>query len=330
MIVGFPRDLLGLVLCSRDGGELDVREADESGGSLIEATLRCRRCDAAYSIRGGILDLLGDESIADERSAFELKARDRDSESSFHQKGLPPWHPDWRIELEVPATLRRLGDLSGTTMLELGCGTGLYTRCCSGACARILAVDFSRASLRVNAENLAGTASTGFLRAEVGRLRLRRGAFDVALTTLYSNLPTAEIRRTVNRCVREALRPGGRYLVSAHHQDLKRRLRALPSDGLYSERFPVFFQCFSRAELEAELTDFEIGATSAVCIFLPLLSRSRGLRPLLSRVAERIPGVNLLGLLLLATVFRPSEGHRLAQRTDRPLRTRATGVGGGK
>lgn len=330
MIVGFPRDLLGLVLCSRDGGELDIREADESGGSLIEATLRCRRCDAAYSIRGGILDLLGDEPIADQRSAFELKARDRDAESSFHPKGLPAWHPAWRAQLEVPATLRRLGNLSGTTMLELGCGTGLYTRFCSGACARILAVDFSEASLRINAQNLAGTASTGFLRAEVGRLHLRRGAFDVALTTLYSNLPTDEIRRTVNRCVRNSLRPGGRYLVSAHHQDLKRTLQALPADDLYSERFPVFFHCFSRAELEAELTDFEIGAISAVCIFFPFLSRSSALRPLLSRVAEAIPGVRLLGLLLLATVFKPSEEHPHAHQTGGRPRTRAAAVGGGE
>lgn len=330
MIVGFPRDLLGLVLCSRDGGELDVREADGSGGSLIEATLRCRRCDAAYSIRRGILDLLGDEPIADQRSAFELKARDRDAERALHPKGLPPWHAAWRAELEVPATLRRLGNLSGSTMLELGCGTGLYTRFCSGTCARILAVDFSEASLRINAENLAGTASTGFVRAEVGRLHLRRGAFDVALTTLYSNLPAAEIRRTVNRCVRKALRPGGRYLVSAHHQDLRRRLEALPSDGLYSEAFPVFFHCFSRAELEAELTDFEIDSISAVCIFFPFLSRSSALRPLLSRVAEAIPGVNLLGLLLLATALKPSEERSHPDQTDGPSRTRAAAVGRGE
>src|SRR5260370_38985983 len=130
----------------------------------------------------------------------------------------------------------------------LGSGRCVCSRCCSGTCARFLAFGFARASLGINAENFAGAAWTGFLRAEVGRLRLRRAAFDVALTTLYSNLPTAEIRRTGNRRVREALRPGGRYVASAHHQDLKPTLRALPSDGLYSGTFPVFLHCVRRGE----------------------------------------------------------------------------------
>jgi ubiquinone/menaquinone biosynthesis C-methylase UbiE len=211
--------------------------------------------------------------------------------------------------LEVPETLEHLGDVAGRTILELGCGTGLYTRLLARRAARIIAVDFSLESLRINARHLNGNPMVALVRADVSRLRLRPDAFDLALTTLYSNLPTPALRAATNTAVHEALTPGGRYLVSAHHQHLRRRLRRLDSAGVYEDRFPVFYQCFTRRSLRLELHQFDPVLVRAIVIFVPYLSRFRPLRAAVSRLARRIPFLGTLGQLLLAAATKHAARH---------------------
>ena len=305
----FAAGFLSLVRCMRDGGDLQLADgpAGLSGGANIEA--RCERCGESYPVRDGILDLLGDSEPTDDRSRLEMHARDQDARNN-HPYGLPPWHPPWRDALEVAPTLRRLGSVRERTVLELGCGTGLYTRLLVQRGARVLAVDFSLDSLRINRAHLPSGSAAAFVRADVSRLRLKPGAFDLALSTLYSNLPTVGLRKSTSLAVREALRHGGRFVVSAHHQDLKRRYARIEPAGVYSEDFPVFYQCFTRAELRRELSVFGEVRVDAIAIFWPYLSRIERLRSPLSRLGESLPLLRDLGLLLVAnaTVANPREG----------------------
>lgn len=301
----FPAGLLRLVRCPRDGGDLDVEAAAVDGRGIENGSVRCVRCGSAYPIADGILDLLSREMPDDARSALEMEARDRDARSRDHPGGLPPWHPPWRDELEIPETLRCIGDVAGLTVLELGCGTGLYTRLLAERAARVVAVDFSLDSLRINARHLVPPGAAALVRADVTRLRLRPESFDLALSTLYSNLPTDKLRAAANRAVHEALAPGGRYVVSAHHQDLRRRLRGLALAGIYGDDFPVFFQCFTARSLRRELREFEPISLTPIVALIPYLSRFRRARRVLSRAAATIPVFGAFSQLLLAAATKP-------------------------
>jgi SAM-dependent methyltransferase len=279
------------VRCPQDGGELLLA----GRGAAV-----CVLCGTSFGIRDGILDLLGVDEPDNGLSRVEMAARDNDARTE-HPRGLPAWHPPWRDELEVPATMRRVGDVSGRTVLELGCGTGLYTRLLAARGARVLAVDFSLESLQVNRAHLPAGAVAAFVRADVASFRLRPRCVDLAFTTLYSNLPTPEHRKAINLAVREALTDHGRYVVSAHHQDIRRRLKRVDPKGLYSERFPVFYESFTRGDLRGELGIFAKVDVDPIVIFLPGVSRIPFLRARVSGLTERIPLLRDFGQLLLAT-----------------------------
>lgn len=289
--------LLSLLRCNRDGGEL--RPWQPAAAPAGEGEVRCATCAARFPIVSGVVDLLGDEQVEDRTSREEMEARDADARKAAHPGGLPPWHPAWRDELEIPETLACLGDLAGRTVLELGCGTGLYTRRLAASCARLIAVDFSMASLQINARNLPEGAPALLVRGDVSRLRLSPGGFDLGFTTLYSNLPTEAIRAAANQAVHEALKPGGRYVVSAHHQDLRRRLAGARSEDVYSDLFSVFYKSFTAGSLRRELRGFDRVSIEHIVVFVPLLSRLGALRRMVSRLAGALPFFRLFGQLLL-------------------------------
>jgi SAM-dependent methyltransferase len=296
----FAVSLLREICCPTDGSALDWAEPP-AGAHVEHGSVVCAGCDGRWFVRDGILDLLGDAPVEDRESAFELTAREREATSSRGAEHAPLSPID---VMEIEATLRHLGDVDGKLLLDLGCGAGTYTRPL-GARARIVAVDFSWNHLVLNGQKLAATAEVALVRADVGRFRLPAERFDLAFTTLYSNLPSAALRMSVNRLVYGALAPGARYVVSAHHHDLRRRLRRQPSRERY-EGSGIFFESFTPRSLCAELSPFDHVRTVPVAIWLPLVSRARGLRPLLSHALERVPIANRLGCILLGFAGKAS------------------------
>jgi SAM-dependent methyltransferase len=296
----FPVSLLGAIRCPFDGGELALRQP--SAATHIEhGTVACAGCGGRWLVRDGILDLLGDAPIEDRESAFERDAREKEATASRGAEEAPLSALD---ALEIEATLRHMGDVDGKLVLELGCGAGTYTRPL-GARVRVVAVDFSWNHLVLNGQRLADPDAVALVRADVGRFRLAPNAFDMAFTTLYSNLPSAALRMSVNRLVYDALAPGARYLVSAHHQDLRRILRRSPVRERY-EGSGIFFESFTPGSLRAELSPFADVRTVPIAIWLPLVSRTRSLRPVLSRALERVPVANRLGSILLGLARKAS------------------------
>jgi SAM-dependent methyltransferase len=294
-VVGrFPISLLPLVRCTKDAGVLSV-PGQEAEALLVEGRARCATCGAEFTIRAGILDMLGEGKVADAESAHEHDMRDIEAPTSRGAPGVPSSVVD---ELEIASTMRHLGEVTGRTVLELGCGAGVYTRLLALSHARVLAVDFSWAHLQLSAQQAIYPQRVGLVRADVATLKLAPEAFDVALTTLYSNLPSRDLRLALNRLVHSALRPGGKYLVSAHHQDLRRRLRGAPARGHYSGS-GIFFESLTADDLARELSDdFPTVHTVPAAICLPLVTRF--LRDPIQRWAERLPGFNQLGAILLA------------------------------
>ncbi|MBI3545940.1 MAG: methyltransferase domain-containing protein [Gammaproteobacteria bacterium] len=294
----FPIELLHYVRCSSDAGALSVDGASDAE-FITDGQVRCSTCGRRYQIQQGILDLLATTSLEDTRSQLEMQVRDAKAKTSASVPSLGV--EDAR---EIEATLACLGDGQGRVILELGCGTGRFTRELVRRFDKVLALDFSAESLRVNAQTLtADQCHVGFVRADVNQLQLRPASFDAALSTLYSNLPTRAIRLTSTQVVHTALKPQGKYVLSAHHQHLRRVLKRLPTADRYKNG--IFYQTFTPASLKQELTAYFPNATlNSICVSLPYLGRFQRLGKFYSRVVEKLPLFNRLGLLLLSTAVK--------------------------
>ncbi|MEU2718766.1 methyltransferase domain-containing protein [Streptomyces sp. NPDC007205] len=119
----------------------------------------------------------------------------------------------WRKHLESFSVFASLGDVAGKDVLDIGCGTGLYSRQLKqrGA-ARVVGYDVStgmieiaRQAERVEPLGIEYTEQTGLI---------GEGAFDTALAVYV--LPYAEDYQTlVSLCTlaSRALRPGGRFVT---------------------------------------------------------------------------------------------------------------------
>lgn len=297
---GFPVSLLSHVRCNKDAGILAVDEKASAGAKfIINGVVHCLDCGARYSIEEGILDLLEIATLQDERSQLEIQVRDAKAKTE-----VSPQNRGIDDILEMETSLVCLGMGAGRIILELGCGTGRFTRQLAQRFDAVLALDFSMESLRANILTLASERdNVGFVRADINQLRLKSASFDAALSTLYSNLPTREMRMTCTKIVHDALKPKGRYVMSAHHQHLRRVLKRLPMADRYKNG--IFYQNFTKASLKQELAlYFPHASLNSICISLPGISRFHRLSVLGSRIASRLPLFNRLGVLLLASATR--------------------------
>jgi SAM-dependent methyltransferase len=305
---GFPADLLTLVRCTQDDGELD---GSRQPASIIDGTVHCIRCGHAYRIEGGILRLL-DHWEPDPESAHEARLRDSIAGNGDYVEQFRATRADRQFDrMEMRPTLAALAPLRDRVVLELGAGTGRYTIELVKESRATLAVDFSARSLETLAAKLSDPrlpsgARVGLVQADVTRLCLAPRAFDRILSTLVSNLPTRAHRAAMYQLAAGALRDDGVFAFSAHHYGLRQRLRHEPVDGRYSEG-GIYRRLLSEREIRDELSPyFRRASCRPIQIALPFTYRWPGF-PLaaVSRLAERSPLIKQLGFLLLATGRRP-------------------------
>jgi SAM-dependent methyltransferase len=311
---GFPTELLALVRCPHDDGELDGSFQSESPGSVVDGSVRCRACDRSFRIKGGILRLLDDLWEPDRESAHEARLRDSIVGNGDYVEQFRGTRADQAFDrMEMRPTLTALAPLRDQVVLELGAGTGRYTVELVKESRAILAVDFSARSLETLAAKLPdprlqGGARVGLVQADVTRLCLAPRAFGRILSTLVSNLPTRAHRLAMYGLAAGALRADGQLVLSAHHYGLRQRLRHEPIDGRYSEG-GIFRHLFGPSEILDELEpSFAQASCRPIQIALPFTYRWPGF-PLeaVSRLAERLPLAKRLGFLLLATARGPKE-----------------------
>jgi hypothetical protein len=162
-----------------------------------------------------------------------------------------------------------------------------------------LAVYLLRESLLVQSKCIEKNSVVGFVHGDVSNIKLTPRVFDLSLSTLYSNLPSKEIRMASTKNVAETLKPDGKYVLSAHHQDLVRMIKRIPLEGRYENG--IFCKYFTGTSLKGELRlYFEEIAINPICIILPYISRKKEWRQWVSRITENIPVLNKFGTIVLA------------------------------
>jgi ubiquinone/menaquinone biosynthesis C-methylase UbiE len=94
-------------------------------------------------------------------------------------------------------------------VLEIGCGTGKFSRLLAGRAERVLAIDLSPQMIRLAREHSKLYPNIDFVKGDVMTYHLPDNQFDciATLTTLH-HLPA----ETILRKIRKALKPGGVFV----------------------------------------------------------------------------------------------------------------------
>jgi SAM-dependent methyltransferase len=296
----FPLQSIERLRCTLDAGPLrDVPGAqlDASGSGVVNGTLRCGQCGAAYAIADGILDLMGEirphavsghEQALRNLKALELDPNENPYDTAHHR-------------MEMEPTLAALAPLAGTTFLELGCGDGRYTLRLAAQCRCVVAVDFAVQSLRVLQRRLGDAGNVAIVLGDVTTLKVADGAFDRVLCTLTSNLPGPECRTALYRLAARAITRTGRFVHSTHHHGIRQRLGREPKSGTYN-RGGIHRDNFTVSECKAQMRPhFEHVTARPIQVYLPFARRLRLPLEWQSRWAGRLPIVNRMGDLVLCT-----------------------------
>lgn len=294
---GFPLDLLRYLRCPTDSGPLET--SDASMAFAVDGRVCCAACGATYRIVDGILSLLLTDHLHPE-SAREMAARDEKNAAI-----LAGAHAEWSSRMadgvEVGPTLDAVGPTAGLVVLELGCGAGRYTLALTADAAAVVAVDFSRAGLRLLRGKLAPDARVALVQADVTKPHAAPRLFDRVLSTLHSNLPDTRHRMASIAHVAQSLNSGGRAVISMHHFSGRDRLAGVAASGRYPDS-GVFRYYMTRAEAMRESAPFfarvRFAHISAGIPGLPSVAAAR--------LAARLPLVrSALSRLFLAICEQP-------------------------
>jgi SAM-dependent methyltransferase len=146
----------------------------------------------------------------------------------------------WFAEVaELEAALERFDPRR--EVLELACGTGLWTRHLVGRAEHVTAVDAAAEVLarnRARIDALGASASVSYVQADLFEWEPPPQAFDACVFAFWlSHVPEDRFDGFWER-VATALRPGGRVLVidSARSERSKARDHSMPAEGSFTEQ----------------------------------------------------------------------------------------------
>jgi SAM-dependent methyltransferase len=167
----------------------------------------------------------------------------------------------WQAEIgELQAALEQVGPQGD--ILELACGTGIWTRALVGAGRRVTAVDAAPEVLEINRGRLAGH-TVEYVQADLFSWVPSAGAYDLCVFTFWlSHVPPDRFADFWQRVAR-ALRPGGRafFIDSARTERSTAADHVLPQGDATTmtrrlddgREFQIVKRFYAPAELEHEL-----------------------------------------------------------------------------
>lgn len=134
----------------------------------------------------------------------------------FHDE-IADWYSErkkgsYEFKIQLPVILNLLGDLQGKSLIDIGCGPGVYSVEFAKRGADVLGVDISQKMLD-KARNNASTANVKLTlrKSDAHSLPSTDGLFDIAVLILM-NLNTKVVEE-----VARILKPGGLLLFSDTH-----------------------------------------------------------------------------------------------------------------
>jgi demethylmenaquinone methyltransferase/2-methoxy-6-polyprenyl-1,4-benzoquinol methylase len=154
---------------------------------------------------------MDDAAVLDEQRAY-YRARAREYDQWWERTGRfdrgPEANGRWFAEAAVVREALERFDPRGE-VLELACGTGIWTEQLAGRAARLVAVDASAEMLEINRSRV-DAGEVEYVQADLFEWAPPAGAFDVCFFGFWlSHVPEARFAGFWET-LRTALRPGGR------------------------------------------------------------------------------------------------------------------------
>ncbi len=125
-------DVLG---CPNDHGSLDLKTSREDSGNVLEGTLTCSQCKKQFSIKDGIPMLFSNEEQNILEKWWELS--DAPLVDHMFMRGIDPHDQPIRCRIRDEAVA------NGTSVLDVGCATGIDYPLYREAGLRYVGVDFT-------------------------------------------------------------------------------------------------------------------------------------------------------------------------------------------
>ena len=144
------------------------------------------------------------------------RARAREYDEWWLRQGRFDRGPDANAQwFEEAAALEQALERFGPSgdVLELACGTGLWTRHLVGSATRLVSVDASSEVLAINRERLGG-APVQYVQADLFEWQPAPAAYDVCFFGFWLSHVPEERFAAFWETVRTALRPGGRVFFA--------------------------------------------------------------------------------------------------------------------
>ncbi|MDD4994885.1 MAG: class I SAM-dependent methyltransferase [Patescibacteria group bacterium] len=306
MRIGFSKKLIACLVCQSDNARLEIGGM-ESGNdeAIFNGFLKCVRCGKAYQIKNGILFILPEQTVNDEKIGSEIAVRD--AQAGGYDARLSARH-----DREIPSTLAQVGDVSGKKIIEYGCGTGRFTEeFVDYSC--LLGVDISFNSLEILSCKLKSN-NVGLVWADVTSFKTAKGFFDIAFSAqVLEHLPSDAYRNQFLQNINFTLAPGKPLILSAYHLDLRRRLKKLPKEGVHPSG--IYYYYFSAKDIINLFNkNFFIDNVSFIDIALPFEQRMGFLKkiyPTLFRLAEHLPIIRGFSHLILIKAHKPVISSRI-------------------
>jgi demethylmenaquinone methyltransferase/2-methoxy-6-polyprenyl-1,4-benzoquinol methylase len=164
---------------------------------------------------------MDEAALLDEQRAY-YRARAREYDQWWERTGRfdrgPEANARWFEEAAIAQRALERFDPRGD-MLELACGTGIWTEQLAHRVGRLMAVDASREMIEINRRRLA-TGTVEYVQADLFDWAPPAGAFDVCFFGFWlSHVPETRFDRFWET-VRAALRPTGRvFFVDSDRSD---------------------------------------------------------------------------------------------------------------
>jgi SAM-dependent methyltransferase len=253
-------DLLSLLCCPQDHSVLRLQVKESAETEVPGGELQCSACGNTFPIDSGIPRFLtAQQNQLSALQKTEMEARDNDYRASLNSQ-VDAWHAP-----EFDAIRAALGDSTGLSLLDAGCGVGKFNRAIRNA-EHVLAIDFSWEAL-IRFQRPA-CASLGLVQSDITRMPIRDRVFDVALSCqVLSHLPTPDLRSQFLSELARVLKPGGRLILTAMHYSFRYRRRQIPQEAMKDGSFYHRFEVEEFRELLSER--FRILSLHGYWIYLP-------------------------------------------------------------
>jgi ubiquinone/menaquinone biosynthesis C-methylase UbiE len=122
--------------------------------------------------------------------------------------------------IRKPAILKLIGDIKGKKILELGCGSGYWTRIFAKKGAKCLGVDIEETQLKIAIEEEKKTPlGITYLKADISNLRiLKSNSFDIVfMEFVLLEIPKISIIKKIFREAYRVLKKDGILFISEMH-----------------------------------------------------------------------------------------------------------------